>query len=59
MKRVSEAAQLRHTARVFMAQARHFLRRGNREFASTLVQWARNARRASQQPKKNEQLPLC
>lgn len=54
-----EAQALRHTARVFIAQSRHFSHRGNREFAFTLLQWAANARRASQQPTKNVQIPLC
>ena len=59
MKRASEVQALRHTARVFLAQSRHFARRGNRAFAFTLLQWAANARRTSQQTIQNEQLPLC
>jgi hypothetical protein len=59
MKQVSDSAALRHNARVFLAQSKHFSARGHRAFAFTLLQWAANARRASQQPQKNEQLPLC
>jgi hypothetical protein len=36
MKPQPEAEALRHTARVFIAQSRHFSRRGNRAFAFTL-----------------------
>lgn len=42
MKQTPEVEQLRHTARVFLAEAR---RRKGSEFSKTLIQWARNTRR--------------
>ena len=34
-----------YTARVYLAQSRHFYKRGHRAFAFTLLQWAADARR--------------
>jgi hypothetical protein len=42
MKPLTEREALRHTARVFLTEAR---RRKGSDFSKTLIQWARNARR--------------
>ncbi|WP_294767137.1 hypothetical protein [uncultured Rhodoferax sp.] len=47
MKKPTEVESLRHIARVFLAQSRHFSRRGHRAFAFTLLDMAANARRLS------------
>lgn len=44
MKPLPEREMLRHTARVFLTEARG--RKGS-EFSQTLIQWACNARRKS------------
>lgn len=53
---LSEIKALRHAARVYLAQSRHFATRGHRAFAFTLLQWAANARRASMQQTQQREL---